>query len=108
MRQRVTIARARQARRYAGCHWRLNGGVPGPVLTERWPLDATARAVLEEEMGSGRLTRRGGTRVRRLAWTVADGAGLDRPGVQEVRTALILRSTDASRSLPGDVLRSVS
>ena len=42
-------------------------------------------------MFAGRLTRRGATRVHRLAWTLADLAGVSRPGAREVRAALSLR-----------------
>ena len=43
-------------------------------------------------MYAGGLTRRGGTRVHRLAWTVADLRGVDRPDVAELEVALRLRS----------------
>ena len=43
---------------------------------------------------AGRLSRRGATRVHRLAWTVADLRGRARPGMEEVDTALRLRLGD--------------
>ena len=108
VRERVVAARAAQARRYAGCAWQLNSAVPGPALTSRWPVDGEAQQLIEAELADGVLTRRGMTRVQRLAWTVADLAGVDRPGEEEVRTALVLRSTDASRRLPVSVARRAS
>jgi magnesium chelatase family protein len=92
VRARVTAARERQAERYAGEEWRLNGHVPGPVLAARWPLTPAATDLVDDQLWKGRLTRRGLTRVQRLAWTVADLAGVDRPGTAEADVALRLRS----------------
>jgi magnesium chelatase family protein len=112
VRERVARARDRQRERYAGTPWRLNADVPGPVLHDRWPLASDGRALLDERLYSGRLTRRGATRVHRLAWSVLDlaecpggpgptedarrggSAGADpapSPGAREVDVALRLR-----------------
>lgn len=104
VRARVTEARQRQARRYRDCAWLLNASCPGPALVERWPLDPAAQAMVDTELADGRLTRRGLTRVQRLAWTVADCAGVARPGAREAEIALALRSDDAARSLPARVV----
>jgi magnesium chelatase family protein len=90
--QRVAAARERQARRYAGTGWRLNSAVPGPVLRDRWSLPGPAQLLVDDRVYAGTLTRRGATRVHRLAWTVADLLGVERPDVAEVETALRLRS----------------
>lgn len=92
IRGRVTDARDRQADRYAGTAWRLNADVPGPVLRERWPLEPDAEARLDARVYAGQLTRRGATRVHRLAWTVADLAEVPRPGLRELEIALRLRT----------------
>jgi magnesium chelatase family protein len=89
---RVATARERQARRYAETGWRLNSAVPGPALRERWPLPPEGETLVDDRVYAGHLTRRGATRVHRLAWTVADLRGLDRPGPAEVDTALRLRT----------------
>jgi magnesium chelatase family protein len=99
VRDRVSRARDRQRDRYAGTPWRLNTDVPGPVLQERWPLSPEGRALLDDRLFSGRLTRRGATRVHRLAWSVLDLAEPEaadrdvavRPGRREVDVALRLR-----------------
>lgn len=104
VRARVTEARERQARRYRDCDWMLNAAVPGPVIDERWPLTPEAQGLVDRELADGRLTRRGLTRVQRLAWTVADCAGVSRPGKDEAAVALALRSNDPARSLPADVV----
>jgi magnesium chelatase family protein len=68
--------------------------VPGPALTARWPLADAAAGLVDDQLWKGRLTRRGVTRVHRLAWTVADLAGVDRPGLAEADVALRLRQGD--------------
>ncbi|GAB2450077.1 YifB family Mg chelatase-like AAA ATPase [Nocardioides hungaricus] len=94
VRARVEAARRRQAERYAAEGWRLNGQAPGPVLRDRWALTKSGQAAVDEQLYKGKLSRRGATRVHRLAWTVADLRGLDRPGLAEVETALRLRVGD--------------
>jgi magnesium chelatase family protein len=92
VRTRVEAARARQAARFEGTGWRLNADVPGPTLRARWPLTDEAARVLEDRVYAGVLTRRGATRVHRLAWTVADLRDRARPGVEEVDVAVRLRT----------------
>lgn len=92
IRERVTAARARQAERYAGESWGLNGHAPGPVLRERWPLSDAGQRLIDDKVYDGKLSRRGATRVHRLAWTVADLRHVDGPGVAEVAVALLLRT----------------
>jgi magnesium chelatase family protein len=92
IRERVTLARKRQAERYYGSPWRLNADVPGPELLQEHPLTEAATRMLEEKVYARRLTRRGGTRVHRVAWTVADLRGVERPDVAELDIALKLRT----------------
>ncbi|MCW2755385.1 MAG: ATP-binding protein [Marmoricola sp.] len=89
---RVTEARCRQRVRYADDDWRLNAHAPGPALRTAYPLDADATRALDTEVYAGSLTRRGATRVHRVAWSVADLRGVDRPGCAELDTALRLRT----------------
>ncbi|WP_238992969.1 YifB family Mg chelatase-like AAA ATPase [Jiangella aurantiaca] len=88
---RVAEARARQEQRLHGTPWQCNGELPGPFLRRelRLPADVTAPAFGAVREGS--LTLRGVDRVVRVAWTVADLAGRDRPTAADVRTALRLR-----------------
>lgn len=92
VRARVSAARERQADRYAGTRWRVNADVPGPILRERFPIEARAQKRVDTEVYAARLTGRGAVRVHRLAWTIADLRGLDHPGLAEVDVALRLRS----------------
>lgn len=91
VRRRVEAARARQTERYVDESWRLNGQASGPVLRDRWPLTKAGQQAVDKHLYDGRLSRRGATRVHRLAWTVADLRGRPHPGLEEVDTALRLR-----------------
>jgi magnesium chelatase family protein len=103
IRLRVAAARVRQRRRYAAHPWRLNAQAPGPMLRQQWPLTDGAMQRLDAEVYAGKLTRRGAVRVHRVAWSVADLARVDQPGVDELDVALRLRSATPLelRSLPG-------
>ena len=94
VRGRVTEARVRQRRRYADRSWRLNSQAPGPVLQREWPLAPELQQRVDGEIYAGRLTRRGATRVHRLAWTIADLDRVDAPGFAQLDAALRLRSGD--------------
>ncbi len=94
VRARVEVARLRQEARYAGRSWRLNAHAPGPVLREEWPLSDAGQRLVDDRVYRGRLSRRGATRVHRLAWTLADLTGVEQPGEVEVDTALRLRAGD--------------
>ncbi len=92
VRDRVAAARDRQASRYAGRSWRLNGQTPGPALSQEWPLSREAQEVIDALTYRGELSRRGATRVHRIAWTVADLRGASAPSVTDTETALRLRT----------------
>jgi magnesium chelatase family protein len=94
IRVRIEVARERQRQRYLGLPWRLNVHAPGPLLREQWPLDEGAMTLLDGEVHAGKLTRRGAVRVHRVAWSVADLAGVVRPGQRELDIALRLRRAD--------------
>ncbi len=89
---RVAEARDRQRRRMAGTPWRRNADVPGSELRRRWPLCADATARFPSGAGPDRLTARGMDRIVRIAWTLTDLRGGQRPGADEVAFALALRS----------------
>lgn len=91
-RARVLAARARAAERLAGTPWRLSGHVAGSWL--RSPAGSVRRgatSALDRALERGALTMRGYDRVLKVAWTIADLEGTDRPGVAEVGRALLLR-----------------
>ncbi len=90
--ERVRRARERAAARLAGTPWRLNAEIPGVELRRTFPPADGALAPLERAMDLGRISARGADRVVRLSWTLADLAGLHRPGAAEVGYALGLWS----------------
>jgi magnesium chelatase family protein len=55
-------------------------------------LPSDADRLVDDRVYAGTLTRRGATRVHRLAWTVADLRGAEQPDLADVDTALRLRS----------------
>ncbi|MGW6058461.1 YifB family Mg chelatase-like AAA ATPase [Streptomyces sp. NPDC055189] len=96
---RVRVARERAAARLTGTGWRTNSEVPGHALRTRWPAERGALDAAELDLERGFLTARGLDRVLRVAWTVADLAGRERPAAQDVALALQLR-TGVSRGVP--------
>ncbi|MBO3676834.1 YifB family Mg chelatase-like AAA ATPase [Streptomyces sp. NEAU-YJ-81] len=96
---RVREARERAAARLQDTPWRLNSEVPGHELRTRWQPFPGALREAERDMERGLLTARGLDRVLRVAWTVADLAGHDRPAAPDIAQALQLR-TGVSRGVP--------
>ncbi|WP_344854926.1 YifB family Mg chelatase-like AAA ATPase [Planomonospora alba] len=86
--ERVLLARERAAKRFAGTPWRCNAEVPTGALHTDYRLPAAAMAPLLGCLDNGVLSARGLDRVLRVAWTIADLKGRDRPGVEETRAAL--------------------
>lgn len=96
---RVRAARERAAARFADTPWRTNSEVPGRELRSRWHAERGAMDEAERSLERGALTARGLDRVLRVAWTVADLVGHDRPGATDVALALQLR-TGVPRGVP--------
>ncbi|MGW2839008.1 YifB family Mg chelatase-like AAA ATPase [Streptomyces sp. NPDC001493] len=96
---RVREARARAAERLAGTPWTTNSEVPGHELRTRLLAAPGALTAAERDMERGALTARGLDRVLRVAWTVADLRGADRPDASDVAVALELR-TGVQRGVP--------
>ncbi|MFE0509205.1 YifB family Mg chelatase-like AAA ATPase [Streptomyces sp. NPDC058964] len=96
---RVRAARERATARLAGTPWRTNSEVPGRELRSRWQAVPGAMDEVERNLERGVLTARGLDRVLRVAWTVADLAGHDRPDATDVALALQLR-TGVPRGVP--------
>ncbi|MFK4108836.1 YifB family Mg chelatase-like AAA ATPase [Streptomyces sp. NPDC002176] len=96
---RVREARQRAAARLAGTPWGTNSEVPGRELRSRFHAVAGAMDDAERNLERGVLTARGIDRVLRVAWTVADLLGHDRPDANDVALALQLR-TGVPRGVP--------
>lgn len=93
--QRVRSARDRQARRLAGTGWSTNSAVRGSYLRNHLPLPDGLEH-LDRAVSRGQLSARGVDRVLRLAWTVADLGGRDRPSTQDLMTALSMRRGESA------------
>ncbi|MBP1325487.1 magnesium chelatase family protein [Leucobacter exalbidus] len=94
LRERVIAARSRTAHRLRHTPWRVNAEVPGTMLRGAFKLDRADTAVLDQAYARGAITMRGYDRALRIAWSVADLAGIPRPGRPELAQALALRGGD--------------
>jgi magnesium chelatase family protein len=88
---RVAGARARAEARLRGTPWGVNAEVPGPLLRRRWLPAPAALRTLDRHLRQGTLSARGVDRVLRVAWTLADLDGRDRPDARHVNIATSLR-----------------
>jgi magnesium chelatase family protein len=94
--ERVAKARAAAAARWSADGWRVNAEVPGPQLRRPpWRLAPVHTAELRVKLDRGLLSARGFDRVLRLAWTIADLDGRDRPDGADVGVATQLRMGEA-------------
>ena len=91
LRELVSQARQRQLHRWAATNWRLNSAAPGVELRKNWPATDEGIKLLEQQVRSNKTSPRSADRVLRLAWSVADLCGHDRPNFHDVQTALDLR-----------------
>lgn len=91
-RERVRAARDRTRARWGGSGWALNAHVPGAVLrSDAWRPSAADRAPLDRALERGALTMRGYDRVLRIAWSLVDLDGDERPRATHIGRALHLR-----------------
>jgi magnesium chelatase family protein len=86
--KRVEAARDRATARLRHSPWRLNAEIPGRDLRRNFAPGPGALAPLERAMDLGEISARGVDRVIRVAWTLADLAGVARPTVEETSYAL--------------------
>ena len=85
---RVAVARERCAARLGGTPWRVNAEVPGTVLRRSFPLRPGAITPLDRAMELGQVSARGADKIVRVAWSLADLAGQERPGLDQVSLAI--------------------
>ncbi len=92
-RERVVVARAKAAERLAGTPWRTNAEMPGPWLRGAGGLHPGSKATraLDLSLERGGVTMRGYDRVLKVAWTIADLEGAERPDHRHVGRALVMR-----------------
>ena len=91
--KRVSTARLAAGARWATFGWQTNAEVPGPRLRQApWRLPAGDTRELRGWLDTGALSARGFDRIIRLAWTIADLDGRDRPDREDVQEAIQLRT----------------
>lgn len=88
---RVAAARDAQQARLQPWGVGLNSEASGELLTGKLRLPGTVTQDLDRALENAVLTGRGYSRVLRVAWTIADLDGLDRPDRNCVSTALTFR-----------------
>ncbi|WP_066941004.1 YifB family Mg chelatase-like AAA ATPase [Microtetraspora fusca] len=88
--ERVRSARERALKRLVGTPWRNNAEVSSAALHTDFRLPARALAPLHKGLDLGTLSARGVDRVIRVAWTIADLAGKDRPDESDTSAALAM------------------
>jgi len=91
VRERVARARAAAVDRWRPHGVRTNAEVPGSLLRQRYRLPGAVMDPLRKALDRGVLSIRGMDRTLRVAWSLADLAGLGQPGIEEVRTAMGFR-----------------
>ena len=63
------------------------------MLRRDFPATEDGMGAISAKLANGEITQRGVDRLLRLAWTVADLGGVDKPRLAEVMDALELRAT---------------
>ncbi|GGK62528.1 YifB family Mg chelatase-like AAA ATPase [Ornithinimicrobium pekingense] len=97
--QRVDRARQRQRVRWRDRPWSLNAEAPGSALRQGpWQLAPRDRRPLDDALDRGTLTLRGLDRCLRVAWTLADLEGADRPTHPHVHQALTMRDAQGVKA----------
>ncbi|GAA1194610.1 YifB family Mg chelatase-like AAA ATPase [Brevibacterium paucivorans] len=91
---RVAEARRIQASRYAGQAWSTNARAPGSWLRALFAFTPQETAPLDAAMDRGDLTMRGYDRIVRIATTVADLGGRERPTGDDLAHAYTLRTRE--------------
>ncbi len=95
VRDRVLAARERSSRRWSESPWDINAAIPAGELRRRWWPDADGGELLRE-LDRRAANLRGPDRVLRMAWSLADLAGRERPGRDDVATAISLRGASTA------------
>ena len=85
---RVAAARDRAHHRLRDTPWTHNADIPGTELRRSYPPSPEALAPVTRAVDLGEISVRAARQVVRVAWTLADLAGTDRPGAQECGQAL--------------------
>ena len=97
IRHRVALARDAAAERWRPHGFRTNAEVSGALLRRKFRPCNVAMNPLRTALDRGLLSIRGVDRTLRVAWSLADLAGRNAPGLDEVAAALSFRQPGARR-----------
>ncbi|WP_345532726.1 YifB family Mg chelatase-like AAA ATPase [Microbispora amethystogenes] len=97
---RVLDGRDRAAHRLADTPWRINAEIPAPDLRTRFSVTPEAAELLRSAVNAGLVTADGLSHLLRVAWTLADLRGADRPQADDAAGAL-----DLWKGADGDAAR---
>lgn len=89
MRDRVIEARNHASRRFDAFPWSTNAQAPGGWLREATPV--LCLRMVNSALHKQDLSMRGADRVLRLAWTLSDLAGRNKPTEEDILQAMDLR-----------------
>ncbi len=92
VRDRVMAARERSIKRLEKGGWRTNSQISATALRGESSADAGGMSLVHRALDEHRLTARGLHKVLRLAWSVADLEGHQRPTIDDVAQAYALRT----------------
>ncbi|WP_302968365.1 YifB family Mg chelatase-like AAA ATPase [uncultured Varibaculum sp.] len=94
VRERVLQARERARKRWKDQLISLNARIPSRIL--KFALDSATKDRLNHLVGSGRISMRGADRICRVAWTIADLNGRDKPIGEDFGLAYSLRTSNGT------------
>ena len=89
MRDRVIEARDHASRRFDAFPWSTNAQAPGGWLRETTPVPCLR--MVNSALHKQDLSMRGADRVLRLAWTLSDLSGRNKPKEEDILQAMDLR-----------------
>lgn len=93
IRRNVITARLAAKERFLDKHWTCNAQASGTWL--RANTSTSALRSIDRALEEGRLSLRGADRAMRVAWTLADLAGKNSPGHEEMMQGIALRTREA-------------
>lgn len=91
VRERVLVARKIARERFEGLGWTLNSEIPSSQLRGIFKAERAGMSFLHAELDAERLSARGFHKVLRVAWSLADLNGHERPTLSDVENAYLLR-----------------
>ncbi len=92
VRGRVEKARQIAQERFRDYSFALNSQIPSELLRTRFKAQQKVMITLHNLIDREEITARGFHKLLRLCWSIADLRDLDVPGIEELETAMSLRS----------------